>query len=116
MKKILIIEDDKYFLDILYSLLEEKNYEIDVAEDGMTAIKKLQGASFDIILLDRHLPEVDGEEILNLIKMQSTSPRVIVITGDPQEGTEERVMFQGADAYLEKPFELKALIKLIEKN
>ena len=113
MKKVLIVEDDQFFREMLIPLLENKGYDIDSAENGMEAIKKLQGHSYEIIILDRNLPEVRGEEILNLIKMQKSSPRVIVVTGEGEIGTRQEMLFQGADAYLEKPFEVKDLIKLM---
>ena len=116
MKKVLLVEDDKYFSEMLIPLLEEKGYSIETAEDGVVAIKKLQSQSYDVILLDRNLPEVRGEEILNLIKMQRSSPRVIVITGEGEANTRQELLFQGADAYLEKPFEVKDLIKLMGKD
>ena len=116
MKKVLLVEDDDYFRDMLIPLLEEKGYATDAAEDGVIAIKKLQSGSYDVIILDRNLPEIRGEEILNLIKMQRSSPCVIVITGEGEANTKQEMMFYGADAYLEKPFEVKDLIKLMEKG
>ena len=47
--------------------------------------------------------------------MQKQSPKVIVITGEGESNTRQEMLFQGADAYLEKPFEVKRLIKLMEK-
>lgn len=114
MKKILLIEDDEYLRDLLIPLLKDRGYAIDSAEDGMTALKKLQGEIYDIILLDKNLPHVDGGEILSLIKMHKQPPRVIVITGDEKQDTRSEMLFQGADAYLEKPFEVKDLIRQIE--
>ncbi|MBN1520980.1 MAG: response regulator [Candidatus Aureabacteria bacterium] len=116
MKKVLLVEDDQYFRDMLLPLLQQKGYLVDAAEDGVLALKKLQNESYHVIILDRNLPEVRGEEILNLIKMQKHSPKVIIITGEGEAETRKEMLFQGADAYLEKPFEVKKLIKLIEKD
>ena len=116
MKKILLVEDDQYFREMLIPILELKDYVVDVAENGMIALKKLQEGGYGVILLDRNLPEIRGEEILNLVKMQKQSPRVIVITGEGDSETKEEMLIQGADAYLEKPFEVKKLIQLIEKD
>ena len=115
MKRVLLVEDDEYFREMLIPLLEEKGYEIEIAEDGVAALKKLQSTSYSVVLLDRNLPEIRGEEILNLVKMQKQSPKVIVITGEGSVDVRKEMLFQGADAYLEKPFEIKNLIKLIEK-
>jgi DNA-binding response OmpR family regulator len=114
MKRVLLVEDDAYFSEMLVPLLQNKGYTVETAADGVTALKMLQASTYNIIVLDRNLPEVRGEEILSLIKMQKQSPRVIVITGEGKENTRDEMILQGADAYLEKPFEVKALIRLME--
>ncbi len=68
MKKILLVEDDTFLRTLYLDLLKQEKYLVDSAEDGLTALKKIQKGGFDLILLDIMLPNLDGLQIIEKLK------------------------------------------------
>lgn len=119
-KKIFIVEDDPVISEMYANKLEKEGFEIDWAKDGKEALRKLEKTEFDLILLDKVLPDMDGFEILKKIKTDSklkNKTKVVVLTNIyGKNDTEEGLKF-GADAYLVKvhfaPSEIVEKIKAI---
>ena len=68
MKKILLVEDDPFLIDIYQKKLKDSGFKVEVAEDGEKALEILKEKSFDLMLLDIVLPRIDGWKILEEIK------------------------------------------------
>ncbi len=68
MKKILLVEDDPFLIDIYTTKLKEVGFSVEVATDGEEGVKKAKELSLDLIVLDIVLPQIDGWEILKKIK------------------------------------------------
>ncbi len=103
-KKILIIEDDSFFADILKNKLENQGCQVEVAPDGLEGFNKIEKEKPDLILLDILLPSMNGYEILEKKKEKESIKDipVIVISNSGQPVEIERVLELGAQDYLIK--------------
>lgn len=104
MKKILLIEDDPFLIDIYRNKLEESGYEVEAVADGSEALSKIQEVQPDLVLLDIVLPGVDGWEILRAIRNNPVTKnlRVIMLSNLGQKEEVEKGVDLGATKYLIK--------------
>ncbi len=110
MTQILIIEDDKNMAALFEEFLKDEPYKITKVTDGTNAIDALNCGSFDAVLLDLKLPDIDGFEILKHINEKSIGCSVIVITGQGSMNTAIDAMRLGARDFLVKPTDKERLI------
>ena len=115
-KKILLIEDEPNVSELVKYRLEESNYEVDIAEDGYSALNKVRTFTPDLIILDLMLPKIDGYTVCRLLKFndQFRHIPIIMFTARTNPDDERRGMECGADAYIPKPFEPKILLDRIK--
>lgn len=117
---ILLVEDEENLLDALKLNLELEGYEVTTATTGPAALKKVEEEYFDLILLDVMLPELDGFDVCQTIRLKNVESPILMLSA--RSGSADRVagLKRGADDYLTKPFNLEELLlrveKLIEKN
>ena len=104
MKKILIIEDDKFLRELITRKLLNEAYEVSEAVDGEEGIKKIKEGKPDLILLDLILPGIDGFEVLSQMKKESTLAPipVIILSNLGQKDDVEKGLKMGAVDYLIK--------------
>ncbi len=115
MRKILIIEDDNEISTMLIRFLEQHNFCVQSASDGVTGIAKAKENTYNLILLDLMLPYKSGDEILRELREVSEVP-VIVMSAKSLTQTKIEVLRLGADDYITKPFDLNELLARIEVN
>jgi len=117
---ILLVEDEENLHEALKLNLELEGYQVVSAMDGMQALKELQNQYFDLMILDIMLPEMDGIEILETIRIQNNELPVLIVSAKNTSADRVLGLKKGADDYLTKPFNLEELLlrvqKLIEKN
>lgn len=117
---ILLVEDEENFHAALKLNLELEGYQVVSAMDGAAAIKELQNQYFDVMILDIMLPEIDGIEVLETIRLQNNAIPVLILSAKNTSADRVMGLKKGADDYLTKPFNLEELLlrvqKLIEKN
>ena len=108
MTTILVVDDEPAMVGMVGALLGEDGYQIVTAYDGETALKRHADEHPDLVILDRRLPRMSGDEVCREIRKGSNTP-ILMLTGE--KGTEEhaRLLDIGADDYLEKPFGKKEL-------
>ncbi|MGS0665268.1 response regulator transcription factor [Staphylococcus arlettae] len=113
MEKILIVEDDEKIARVLQLELEFAEYEVTLAYTGKQAIQAFQDQTYDLILLDVMLPELNGLEVLRRIRTKDTSVKVIMLTA--RDGVMDKVggLDSGANDYVTKPFEIEELLARI---
>lgn len=107
--KLLIVEDEPNLLSILRKGLAENNNEVSVALDGTTALDMLQDYTFDVVILDVMLPDINGIEICRRLRAAKNFVPVLLLTA---LGTSENIVTglnAGADDYLVKPFKFGEL-------
>ncbi len=113
MKKILIVDDEKDVTLVLKEFFASKGYETLTAFSGREAMDLLNNPGIGLILLDMQMPDMSGIEILKKAKSAYKDIKVIVLTGFSDEYKEEAEKI-GCDAFLTKPFSVKALITVAE--
>lgn len=106
-RKLLIVEDFKTNREILSRLIAANGYDYDTAEDGRQALEKLRGGAFDLVLLDIIMPEMDGYEVLSILKADEKlrGIPVIMITALDLIESAVRCIEMGAEDYLPKPYD-----------
>jgi len=114
-KNILIIEDDEIIRKRIKNLLQLDNYNIYTAENGIRGVKICKQIMPQVVLLDMKLPDIDGIEVLNIIKDNVKYTEVIMITGQGDINTAITSIKNGAFAFLQKPIEYE-LLKINIKN
>lgn len=103
--RILLVEDDKWLVNALVYQLKKENYAVDAALDGELGLELALANDYDLILLDRMLPKIDGVAVLKHIRSKGKKCPVLFITA--RDAIEDRVdgLDAGADDYLVKPFD-----------
>jgi two-component system, OmpR family, response regulator len=102
--RILVVEDDSLLARGLTRVLTRAGHAVDKAETGVQADKALRAASYDLVVLDIGLPDIDGFEVLRRLRLRHAAANVLVLTA--RDAVEDRVhgLDLGADDYLTKPF------------
>jgi DNA-binding response OmpR family regulator len=116
MNRILIVEDEPTIAATLQDDLEYEGYAVEVAGDGISALKRALEADFDVILLDIMLPQKDGLAVCRELRAAGRRTPVIMLTAKGQEIDKVLGLELGADDYVTKPYsprELKARIKAL---
>lgn len=113
MQKILIIEDDEVQLRLQRIILQEEGYTVHSTADGPQGITIFKQHSIDLVLLDLGLPSMSGIEVLKEIRRHDAKAKVIVVTGYPSVESIVVAMQNGAWDYMQKPVDVKVLLKKI---
>ena len=114
-KRILIVEDEESIADLEKDYLELSNFEVEVANDGETGLKKGMEGDFDLIILDLMLPGVDGFEICKKIREEKDIP-VIMVSAKKDDIDKIRGLGLGADDYMTKPFSPSELVARVKAH
>jgi len=112
MEKILIVEDEEKLARFLELELEHEGYEVSKALDGREGLALFKASSFDLILLDIMLPELNGIEVLRRIRQESDLP-IILLTARDAVVDKVSGLDGGADDYITKPFAIEELLARI---
>ena len=111
MKKILVVEDDNTIHKIIEDILKKEHYIVISAYSGTEAISIIENDNIDLILLDLMLPGINGEDIVK--KVNKTIP-IIVISAKTSSSDKAKVLLDGANDYITKPFEKIELLARIQ--
>src|SRR5690348_4516219 len=109
-QSILVVDDDPDILDFLHDLLEMEGYRVAVSMKGEYLETLQNGDLPDLILLDVHLSGRDGREIVRYLKKREETKMIPIIMISAHPSAEETARQAGADAFLEKPFEIEVLL------
>ena len=108
--RILIVEDNPAQLELLTKLLEEEDFQVTACADGMTGLYELDTGAYDLAVLDRLLPELDGVSLLRRHREAGGYTPVIMLTALSTLGDRVSGLDAGADDYLAKPFAPEELL------
>ncbi|MEI7588540.1 MAG: response regulator transcription factor [Chitinophagia bacterium] len=118
--EILLVEDEEHLHDALKLNLEMEGYLVSSAFDGPHALKQIQQAHFDLIILDVMLPELDGFAITETVRLNNITTPILILSAKNTSANRVQGLKLGADDYLTKPFNLEELLlrvsKLIQKS
>jgi len=112
-KKILVIDDESDVRQLMAHFLTEKGFEVRIAENGRLGLAALDTFTPDVVLLDMHMPELDGVETLKRLAARRPGLPVIMVTVNDDVETTSRLLQLGAADYVPKPFNLEYLEQAI---
>jgi len=116
MKRVLVVDDDADFRSMLKSALELAGYRVDVARDGGAALAAQRASPADVLITDLFMPEKDGFEAIEAFREQFPATRIIAVSGGARLMKTDYLAaagMVGADAALQKPFEMETLLELV---
>lgn len=116
MHKVLIIDDEKAILDSLSSILEDEGFRVFKAPDVKEGLTIFEREKPDIVLLDVWMPDLDGLQVLKLIKKKKQDAMVIVISGHGTISTAVEAVKMGAYDFLEKPLSIDKVLEVISRG
>ena len=112
MTNILIVEDEQNLARFIELELKHEDYNVDIEYDGRTGLDKALNKSYDLIILDLMLPNINGLEICRQIRQKTTTP-IIIITAKSETYDKVAGLDYGADDYIVKPFDIEELLARI---
>ncbi len=114
--RILIVDDEMRHADSLATMVGSWGYDVETACDGSKAAGILVTRSFDLVLLELHMPVADGHKLLDFIRQRGLKTRVIAISGDPSMDDAIKSLRKGADDFIRKPVAPVILLKAIDES
>ena len=112
MTNILIVEDEQNLARFIELELKHEDYNVDIEYDGRTGLDKALNKSYDLIILDLMLPNINGLEICRQIRQEQSTP-IIIITAKGETYDKVAGLDYGADDYIVKPFDIEELLARI---
>lgn len=112
--ELLLVEDDEALSFIVKDNLEQKNYQVEVAENGEIALQLFNRNKYDLIILDVMLPKIDGFEVAKAIREKNEQVPIIFLTARSMTEDKINALTIGADDYIPKPFSMEELLLKIK--
>lgn len=116
MAKILVVEDDESLVLELKEILSQEGHVIDVVNDGRSALESLKNFTYELLIFDVNIPEINGVQLCTKFRADGGITPVLMLTGLSSDSDKETGLDSGADDYLTKPFssrELQARIRAL---
>jgi len=118
--KILLVEDNKTNQMLMQIILQELHLDVTLANDGVEAVEKFKEGSFDLILMDENMPNMNGIEATKIIlelqsKNEFRNTPIIALTADAVDGAKEKYLQAGMQEYLTKPLDEDKLLKVLQR-
>jgi two-component system chemotaxis response regulator CheY len=116
-KRVLIVDDSSAIRKSVSFILDQAGYAVVAAEDGLDALSKLDGASFDLIVTDVNMPNLDGIGLVKKVREQSAykyTP-IVVLTTESQGSKMEEGKAAGATGWIVKPFDADKLLAVVKR-
>jgi two-component system nitrogen regulation response regulator NtrX len=114
--KILVVDDDETIRTTMKAILQDEGYQVDLAGTGKEAIQKTTEKNYNVALLDIRLPDMEGVELLKLLKDGVPRTRKIMVTGYPSMQNAISALNKNADAYLLKPVDVEKLLATVKQQ
>jgi CheY-like chemotaxis protein len=116
--RLLLAEDNTINQQVITRQLERLGYRIDIAANGLEVLQALHRQNYDAILMDIHMPEMDGLEASRRICQEWAAlerPRLIALTANAMSGDRETCLAAGMDDYISKPVQIQELVRALEE-
>ncbi|MDV2683295.1 response regulator [Alkalihalophilus lindianensis] len=116
MKRLLVADDEDVLRMLIVDTLEEEEYHLEEAEDGVEAFALIKKNMYDLVILDYMMPKMTGVEVLiETRKLQKVQPKILMLTAKSQQQDQEKMFKEGADYFLAKPFSPMELLDIVEE-
>lgn len=112
-ERLLLVDDDRSITDALAPLLRREGFDVTVAGDGERALAEIAAREPDIVVLDVMLPGIDGRGVLRELRVAGRTVPVVLLTSVGEAGERARALDEGADDYLNKPFDPGELVSRV---
>jgi DNA-binding response OmpR family regulator len=113
--RVLAVDDQRYFRELIEGLLCDAGYDVDTASSGEEALQLLEHHDYEIVLTDLVMPEMDGTELVRRIRERRAHQDIVMVTGVVDVKTAVEAMKQGATDYILKPFDRDSLVEAVGK-
>jgi len=113
-RRILVVEDGELNREVLRHLLEERGHEVTLVPSGRDALETLGRESFDVVLMDVQMPEMDGVETTRAIRARGSKVPIVAVTAHAMKGDRERFLAAGMDGYVSKPIRPREIYAAVE--
>jgi PAS domain S-box-containing protein len=117
-RRVLLAEDNPVNQRLIIDILKDLPIEVDCVADGEQAVRQVQAAAYDLILMDIQMPRMGGVEATQRIRSSGHASRdlpIIAVTAHATDGDQARFMAAGMDDYLAKPIDISALVEMVER-
>ncbi len=116
MRKILVVDDDPSVRSLVRDVLEVEGYEVDVADDGFSALRRIEAGHPDAVVLDVMMPGMDGHAVLSRVRSADGGSElpVIMLTAAADDEQAWQAWSGGVDYFLAKPFDPSELLRYLD--
>jgi DNA-binding response OmpR family regulator len=111
--RLLLVDDEVGYLEVLSKRLSRRGFEVAAARSGAEAIRALRDRDFELAVVDLKMEDIDGIELLKILRQMLPGLKVIMVTGHGSERAARDGLSQGAFDYLMKPVDLELLVARI---
>src|SRR5437016_8827234 len=115
---ILLAEDNVVNQKLALRILQQMGYRVDLASNGIEAIESVERQTYDVVLMDVQMPEMDGMQAAQTITTRwpaQRRPRIVAMTANAMQGDREACLAAGMDDYITKPIRVEALVDALQK-
>jgi two-component system OmpR family response regulator len=115
VKRVFVVDDEPDVVELLQTILQAAGFEVEVATDGRSALARLLAKPADLLVLDLMMPDLDGFELLKLLRLDQRAAAMPVLIVSARTGQQDQIesLQLGANAYLCKPFSPRDLVRQI---
>lgn len=113
--RVLVVDDDAACLSLMEMALRDEGFDVVVAQDGRSALEKIEKGGIELVVSDIHMPHLTGDLLLRAIKKQDRSIAVVLVTAHSALDAAARAVIDGAFDYLNKPFNINELIDTVKR-
>jgi two-component system NtrC family response regulator len=114
--RILVIDDDEGIREVFSTILRQRGYEVDTAQNAAEAIEKSRSNLYHLTLVDIRLPDMEGTKLLEQLADTTPKMKKIIVTGYPSLNNAVESLNLGADGYVMKPVDTATLVSMVEKH
>ena len=114
--RILVVDDEPKICHLIERILKREGYQVDASFSGIEALQMIGSFNYHLLLTDLEMPGVDGLELTRKAKKQNPEIRVIMVTGNTTVDIGIRLLRQGVDGYIKKPFNISELKKVVRQT
>jgi DNA-binding response OmpR family regulator len=116
MDRVIVVDDNRDLGMLTSEMLVERGFRVNIAFDGETALAKIKQEPYDVMILDYRLPGISGLAVLKKTHQIRPNLRTIMISAFGDDSTRARAKELGAYAFLDKPFNIDGLVKMVKKT
>jgi DNA-binding NtrC family response regulator len=113
--KILLVDDEKDFTEVLSERMEARGFKVEIADSGPVAINKVKDKSYDAIILDLAMPQMNGIDVLKILLKENPNLQIIFLTGHATLEKGIEAVKLGAVDFMEKPVDIDTLIEKVNE-